>query len=197
MHQRFKALLIGGTLLIGSFGPAVALAQTSATPSKAQAMPEPAFKGSIALPQDNQSEEGEAAAYGSMAKVTLEQAVKAAQDSLDVTSAAVSAQLGNENGFLVWEVVVGTQTVKIDAGDAKVLQTEQVGAAETKDDEEPYDQEDAQQDESDQADAQAGQNENDQASEEQDMSDNEASGQQDEQGSEQERQNEGGAEDDN
>ena len=173
MHQRFKALLIGGTLLIGSFGPAVALAQTSATPSKAQAMPEPALTGSIALPQDKQSEEGEAAAYGPLAKVTLEQAVKAAQDSLGVTSAAVSAELGNENGFLVWEVVIGQQTLTVDAGNAKILRTEPVGAAEPKADQESYDNEGAQQDEGQPDESQ--QDENDKASE--DMNDNETSGQ--------------------
>ena len=37
-------------------------------------------------------------------------------------------ELGDENGFLVWEVVIGDQEVKVDAGNAQVLQKEQVGA---------------------------------------------------------------------
>ncbi len=141
MNQRIKTLLIGSTLFVSSFGGAVVFAQATATPAKPQAqMQEPAFTGSITLPQDDQSEGAEAAAYGSMATVSLDQAVKAAQDSLGVTDAPTSAQLDNENGFLIWEVVIGDQAVKVDAGDAKVLQTEQVGANEEGDDNEAYNQ---------------------------------------------------------
>lgn len=135
MNQRLKTLLVGSTLFAGSFGGAVAFAQAAATPAKPQAqMQEPAFTGSIPLPQDDRSEGTEAAAYGKVATVALDQAVKAAQRSLGVTDAPTSAQLDNENGFLVWEVVIGDRAVKVDAGDAKVLQTEQVGADEEGDD---------------------------------------------------------------
>ncbi len=142
MKQRTKTLLLSSVLLVGSVGATIALAQASGgTTTQAQGQDQqPAFTGSIPLPQDNQSEGAEAAAYASMAKVTLDQAVTAAQSSLGNTTAPSSAQLDNENGFLVWEVVIGQQAVKIDAGDAKVLQTEQVGAEEMADNGEDYDQ---------------------------------------------------------
>lgn len=141
MKQRTKTLLLSSVLLVGSVGATIALAQASGGTTQAQGQTQqPAFTGSIPLPQDNQSEGAEAAAYASMAKVTLDQAVTAAQSSLGNTTAPSSAQLDNENGFLVWEVVIGQQAVKIDAGDAKVLQTEQVGAEEMADNGKDYDQ---------------------------------------------------------
>ena len=141
MKQRTKTLLLSSALLVGSVGTTIALAQASGGTTQAQGQTQqPAFTGSIPLPQDNQSEGAEAAAYASMAKVTLDQAVTAAQSSLGNSTAPSSAQLDNENGFLVWEVVIGQQAVKIDAGDAKVLQTEQVGAEEMADNGEDYDQ---------------------------------------------------------
>ena len=141
MKQQTKTLLLSSALLVGSVSMTVALAQASGGTTQTQGQAQqPAFTGSIPLPQDNQSEGAEAAAYASMAKVTLDQAVTAAQSSLGNSTAPSSAQLGNENGFLVWEVVIGQQAVKIDAGDAKVLQTEQVGAEEMADNGEDYDQ---------------------------------------------------------
>lgn len=137
--KQAKILLIGGTMLVGSLGTGSAIAQTAPTKAQTQ-MQEPTFTGSVALPQDDQSEGAEATAYGSIATVTLDQAVKAAQDSLGATDAPVSAQLDNENGFLIWEVVIGDQAVKVDAGNAKILQTEQVGADNEGDDDESYSQ---------------------------------------------------------
>lgn len=134
--KQAKILLIGGALLVGSLGTAGAFAQT-APPKPQTQMQEPNFTGSIALPQDSQSEGAEAAAYGSMAKVALDQAVKAARDSLGVTDVPTSAQLDNENGFLIGEVVIGNQAVKVDAGNAQVLQTEQVGAEDKADETNP------------------------------------------------------------
>lgn len=141
MRQRTKALLLSSALLVGSVGVTVAFAQTSggtATQAQGRAQ-QPAFTGSIPLPQDNQSEAAEAAAYTKMAKVTLGQAVTAAQSSLGDSTAPSSAQLDDENGFLVWEVVIGRQAVKVDAGDGKVLLTEKVGAEEMADSGENYD----------------------------------------------------------
>ncbi len=142
MKQHLKTLVLGGTLVVGSLGTMVALAQTSggaATQTQGQTQ-QPASTGSISLPQENQGEDAEAAAYMSMAKVTLGQAVKAAQTSLGVTTAPSSAQLGNENGSLVWEVVIGQQSVAVDAGNAKVLQTQPINAPEMADNGENYDQ---------------------------------------------------------
>ena len=143
MNQRTKTLLLSSALLVGSVGSTVVLAQASGGTTNTQTQTQqPAFTGSIPLPQENQSEAAEAAAYPKMAKVTLDQAVTAAQSSLGNSTEPSSAQLDNENGFLVWEVVIGQQTVKIDAGDGKVLLTEQVGTEEMADngESENYDQ---------------------------------------------------------
>ena len=142
MNQRTKTLLLSSALLVGSVGSTVVLAQASGGTTNTQTQgqtQQPAFTGSIPLPQDNQSEGAEAAAYTKMAKVSLDQAVTAAQSSLGNSTAPSSVQLDNENGFLVWEVVIGQQTVKVDAGDGKVLLTEQVGAEEMADNGESYD----------------------------------------------------------
>ena len=138
MKQHLKTLVLGGTLVVGSLGTMIALAQASGGAANGQ-MQAP-LNGSIKVPQDNQSEGAEAAAYAKMAKVTLGQAVKAAQSSLNVSTSPSSAQLGNENGSLIWEVVIGQQSVLIDAGNAKVLQTEPTNAPEMADGGEDYDQ---------------------------------------------------------
>ena len=52
--------------------------------------------------------------------------------------------LGNENGYLVWEVVIGGQEVKVDAGTGQVLHKEVYGQDE--DHEERGNQEDHGQD---------------------------------------------------
>ncbi len=135
MKQRTKTLLLSSALLVGSVGSTVALAQASGGAATQAQGQQPTFTGSVPLPQENQSEDAEAAAYMSMAKVTLEQAVKAAQSSLGSTAAPSSAQLGNENGSLVWEVVISQQRVIVDAGNAKVLQTQGVNAPELADNE--------------------------------------------------------------
>lgn len=88
---------------------------------------DPAIKGSIALPNDqNGAENGtevadaqEAAQYQGMAKITPEQAKTAALAAVPGT--VTSVQLGNENGFLVYDVTIGTQEVIVDAGNGKVL----------------------------------------------------------------------------
>ena len=165
MKQHLKTLVLGGTLAVGSFGTVVALAQASggSTNSQTQGQMQPNLNGSIKVPQDNQSEGAEAAAYSRMAKVTLGQAVKAAQSSLNVSTSPSSAQLGNENGSLVWEVVIGQQSVLIDAGNAKVLQAEPTNAPEMADNSEDYDQAEQGSDygNKEQGDAQQEQGEND------------------------------------
>lgn len=119
MKQHVIKYALLGVLTVSALG----LAQTD--PAQAPTdQAQPGYTGTIPLPQDNGDEGSEAAAYQALAKVTLEQAVQAAQQSLGVTTAPSSAQLGNENGFLIWEVVIGDQAVKVDAGDAKILQTE-------------------------------------------------------------------------
>ncbi|WP_243094686.1 PepSY domain-containing protein [Thermus thalpophilus] len=88
----------------------------------------PAYQGSIPVTQEYGNEDQESAAYQALAKVTAEEAVKAAQQALGTTAAPTQVSLGNENGYLVWEVVLAGQEVKVDAGTGKVLHREAVGS---------------------------------------------------------------------
>ncbi len=139
------ALPLAGYALAQS-APARA-AQTSLTQSLAQTQTkndtetndsqDPAIQGSIALPaEQNGAEKGtkvadtqEAAQDQGMAKITPAQAQAAALAVVKGT--ATSVQLGNENGFLVYDVTIGTQEVIVDAGNGKVLYQGAVDAGES------------------------------------------------------------------
>jgi len=112
-----KMLLAGvGAMAIG----AMALAQNGPNNQT------PAYQGSISV-ANNQGEAQEAQEYTKLAKVSMQDAVKAAQAYVGTTQAPTSVQLGNENGYLVWEVVIGGQEIKVDAGTGKVLHAAPVG----------------------------------------------------------------------
>lgn len=77
--------------------------------------------------KDDAAETAEAAQLAKVAKVTEAQAKAAAVARVPGT--ATTAQLGNENGNVVWEVEVTdgagkVQDVKVDAGNAQVLLVE-------------------------------------------------------------------------
>ena len=84
------------------------------------------IQGSIALPAEAQGTEltdaQEQAQYAKLAKITPEQAKQAA---LAVAPGTVSSiELEDEDGFLVYEVVIGNKEVIVDAGNGKVLAQE-------------------------------------------------------------------------
>ncbi|GEM87712.1 PepSY domain-containing protein [Meiothermus granaticius] len=85
----------------------------------------PSYRGSIPV-QEGQN-------YASLAKVSMADAVKAAQAAVGTTAAPTKVRLGNENGYLVWEVVIAGQEIKIDAGNAQVLDRAALGGAEEND----------------------------------------------------------------
>lgn len=144
MKNKTKTMLLTITVAIAALPLAgYALAQSAPKVAPAMTQPlaqtqtkndtetndsqDPAIKGSIALPGDqNGAENGtevadaqEAAQYQGMAKITPEQAKAAALAAVPGT--VTSVQLGNENGFLVYDVTIGTQEVIVDAGNGKVL----------------------------------------------------------------------------
>ncbi|MBO1437975.1 MULTISPECIES: PepSY domain-containing protein [Thermaceae] len=88
----------------------------------------PSYTGSLRV-QENLS----AQQYQAMAKVSMQDAIKAAQAALNSTATPTKVKLGVENGYLVWEVVIAGQEVKVDAGNGKVLHQEAVGAEEDND----------------------------------------------------------------
>lgn len=125
MKKTVGAVLVGSALL-ASLATGLAMAEKGST--QAVQVQEPAYTGSIAVQSDDdsQAEGAETSRYQAMAKVSMDEAIKAAQAALNTTQAPARASLENENGYLVWEVVIGSQEVKVDAGTGKVLHTEQV-----------------------------------------------------------------------
>lgn len=71
---------------------------------------------------DNAGEARERAQYQSLAKITPQQAQQAAEAAQG--GQASSVKLENEDGSLVYAVVIGQKEVKVDAGNGRVLYTE-------------------------------------------------------------------------
>lgn len=141
MKRNVRRRLLAGALILGLTSSAVVFAQPgngSTAVAPAQPMQSPSYTGSIKLPQDSSSEGAEAATLQSKAKVTMAEAVKTAQTALGTSAQPSAAELGNENGYLVWEVVIGNQAVKVDAGNGQVLA--KVGAEREMNDRESGDQ---------------------------------------------------------
>ena len=84
---------------------------------------EPAIRGTIQLQQEGEQQ----ATYSSLAKITLQQATTNASNA---QSGNISkAELQNEDGFLVYNVVVVSQDkkiheIKVDAGNGSILRTD-------------------------------------------------------------------------
>ncbi len=129
MKQKLLSYIVLGILTIGALGSAAVFAQTDTAQAQTteQEMQDPAIKGSIPLNQDPMAQ------YLALAKVSMADAVAAAQKAVGTTEGATSASLEDENGYLVWAVIVAGQEVKIDAGTAEVLRQEAVNAAEMAD----------------------------------------------------------------
>lgn len=114
---------------IGLAATALAAFGLSLAGKTQQGAQSPSYQGSIPV-QEDRSEDQEAALYQNLAKVTRDQAVAAAQQALGTQAAPTKVQLGVENGSLVWEVVIGDQEVKVDAGTGQVLHREAYGQEE-------------------------------------------------------------------
>ncbi len=147
LNKRFAGALVGAALLVGTIGSGAVFAQQAkptATPPAVQQETdrddqahEPAYTGSIAVPQEQQegkSEADEATALQGMAKISADQA-KAAAVSANPGTTASKADLEDENGVLVYAVTLSNGVeVKVDAGNAQVLHTEQADQNDEKDD---------------------------------------------------------------
>ncbi|MEJ6485652.1 PepSY domain-containing protein [Nostoc punctiforme UO1] len=80
---------------------------------------------------DDQQEQQEDKKLQALAKITAEQAKQAAETS--VGTKASSVKLENEDGNLVYAVEIAQKEVKVDAGDGKVLYTENANQENDKD----------------------------------------------------------------
>lgn len=89
--------------------------------------PTPASRSSIQLPPESQAAEQpdaqEEAQLRGLARITPQQASQAAQAAVPGTVRSVS--LENDDGGLVYAVVIGQTEVKVDAGNGRVLAREQ------------------------------------------------------------------------
>jgi uncharacterized membrane protein YkoI len=133
-----KKLVIGAVaaalLSVGGLS-AMAVAQSPANQKESSAQEQPHFKGSIAAPQEK--DQGNEAAESKQLQrlATIDQAT-AEQAALKAVPGTVKkTELENEDGFVVYGVEIAgndgkTYDVKVDAGNAKVLQREVDGADE-------------------------------------------------------------------
>lgn len=84
------------------------------------------IQGSVALPTEAQGTEvpdaQEQAQYAKLAKISPDQAKLAALAVVPGTASSVT--LEDEDGFLVYKVVIGQKDVTVDAGNGKVLHQE-------------------------------------------------------------------------
>jgi hypothetical protein len=109
-----------GILTTGALGAVSVFAQTATQPT----VQVPVIKGSILLNNDPMAQ------YLTLAKVSMADAVAAAQKAAGTTEGATSASLEDANGYLVWSVIVAGQEVTVDAGTAEVLYQGAVNADE-------------------------------------------------------------------
>lgn len=129
MKKVLGAIVVGSVALMW-LASGLAMAQSSQS-SFARQDQQPAYTGTIAVKdRDGAGEVQEAYQYKTLAKTTMDEAVKAAQASLNTAETPSKASLENENGYVVWEVVIGSQAVKVDAGTGKVLHSEQASEEE-------------------------------------------------------------------
>lgn len=133
-------------LIVGG-GAAIAAGQAPQTTADGPKQEEPSYRGSVQAPSGNAEQnetaekapgsENEAGGDGSesaedqqlqnLAKIDRAQAEQAALKAVPGT--VKEAELGNENGYVVWDVKVAAdsgsvQEVKVDAGDGQVLAQE-------------------------------------------------------------------------
>jgi uncharacterized membrane protein YkoI len=138
--KKFGVPLLAGLVVLGSVGgfagtKAFAASQQTTQPAKQEVTEQtPAYKASIFLGQqdngkdeskDKAAEEKNDAALASKAKISGDEAVKAVKAAYP-DNTIQGAVLGDENGYLIYEVKMTDKAgknseVKVDAGNAKIL----------------------------------------------------------------------------
>ena len=155
--KKFAAPVLAGMVILGGIAGltvanSLATTQDQATHKQQVEEESPKYKGSIFLGQedrkdqedqkgqksdenqredegkDNESEAQENAALAGKAKITKDEAIKAAETAQPGYTAE-EAGVENENGYLIYGVEMSDQSgkaleVKVDAGDGKVLAVE-------------------------------------------------------------------------
>lgn len=130
------AFLLGSVTLHGAFaaGPTPQPSpQATVQAGQDQQDQQPSYTGSIQVPQDPSGQNEQAGPRRSKARLSTADQAKAAALAQFPGATVQKAELNNENGTLVYSVqlsdTAGTaHDVKVDAGNAKVLQVEAAGA---------------------------------------------------------------------
>ena len=124
-----KSIWLAGIIalmLVVAIGTAsIAVGQTGASKDGDQGEQSPKYEASITVDEETVeglSETEEKKALAPLAKISETEAIAAAE--AEVNRKASETELGSENGALVYEVKIGEQEVKIDAGNSKVLHIE-------------------------------------------------------------------------
>ncbi|MDI3481045.1 MAG: hypothetical protein PWQ97_700 [Tepidanaerobacteraceae bacterium] len=151
--KKYGVPFLAGAVILGSAAGFSGLSKSIAAPQNPPAVQQqaqkeinqqnPSYKGSIYLGQQDQTksaaqdskeikdpkaEQNEDAALASKAKITKDEAIKAAL-AAHPGYAVKGASIGNENGYLVYEVNIAdksgkTLEIKVDAGNGKILATD-------------------------------------------------------------------------
>jgi len=120
---------IGSVVVMGALAGVLGLVCAHAADAN-----KPPYQSSITIGESGDSEHGETVRYVELAKIDVGKAMAAAQAR--VPGKVLSAALDNENGNLVYSVVITptpqgpVQDVKVDAGNGAVLHTETVNGRE-------------------------------------------------------------------
>jgi hypothetical protein len=127
INHKFAGAVVGLTLLAGTIGGGIALAQTP-TPSGQDQIETPAYSGSITVDQtqmEGMNEADESATLQGQATITADQA-QAAAEAANAGAKVIEVKLDDENGVLVYSVQLDNGLdVKVDAGNGSILHTEQ------------------------------------------------------------------------
>ncbi len=116
IHRGLRAILLSAAFVSGVVGVEVVSAQSNpSVPSTETQTETMRLTGSIPVPKGTTS-------YRDMARVSLADAVAAAQQATGDSGSPTSVELGVENGYLVWTVEFMDREIVVDAGDGQVLQ---------------------------------------------------------------------------
>ncbi len=135
MKSSTKAILIASLIGLVGIGGLAKAVRAGQTPFAVMAERSGEMtKGEKNDSMSEQSEPQESAKLQSLAKITLQQAQQSAEAALG--GKASSVKLESENGNLVYSAIVGQKEVAVDAGNGKVLYTND-GKSETNEKNQP------------------------------------------------------------
>lgn len=134
MKNAFKAGLLFGVMIILGAGGLAAVARAKGKPLTTASVDWIVQRADAETSETHEDDESEvddaqkSAQYQSLAKITPQQAQKVAEAAVGGTASKV--ELGNEDGNLVYEVMVSQTEVLVDAGNGNILHREDANVEE-------------------------------------------------------------------